>query len=101
MPSKFSMKFAEFAESPHSGPDYNGTTTRIIGRDLGAEHFVLNMSILKPGQKIPVHCHPTAEEVHTITQGSSTVIIEGERVNAEAITAFHFPPGSNYGLVND
>ena len=33
--------------------------------------------------------------------GKSTVTVDGEKVKAEAITAFYFPPGSNYRLIND
>jgi quercetin dioxygenase-like cupin family protein len=102
MQPKFSMKrFEDLTESKHPEPEYAGTVLRIVGRDLGAEHLAMSMTILKPGQKIPVHSHPTAEEIHLIMKGKSTVIIEGERVGAEAITAFRFPPGSNYGLTND
>jgi quercetin dioxygenase-like cupin family protein len=63
--------------------------------------MAMSMTILKPGQKIPVHSHPTAEEIHLLMKGKSTVIIEGEKVPAEAITTFRFPPHSNYGLIND
>jgi quercetin dioxygenase-like cupin family protein len=102
MQRKFSMKkFEDVTESKHPEPDYLGTVFRLVGRDLGAEHFALNMTVLKPGQKIPIHTHPTAEEVHIIMTGKSTAIVEGERVPAEAITVFRYPPGLHYGLIND
>jgi uncharacterized cupin superfamily protein len=85
----------EVTESKHPEDEYLGTVFRFVGRDLGAKFFALNMTILKPGQKIPVHSHPTTEEVHLIVKGRSTAIIEGERVPVEAITAFRFPRGLN------
>src|SRR5205823_3232990 len=74
------------------------TVFKRVSVDLGVKHFKLSMTIMRPGQKIPLHSHPTAEEVHLLMNGKSTVTVDGEKVKAEAITAFYFSPGSNYGL---
>jgi quercetin dioxygenase-like cupin family protein len=104
MPRKFKMKkFEDISESKGSVAleEYAGTVFKRVSVDLGVKHFKLSMTIMKPGQKIPIHSHPTAEEVHLLMNGKSTVTVDGEKVKAEAITAFYFPPGSNYGLIND
>ncbi len=100
-PKYFVKKWDDVTASPHPEDPYFGTTFKLIGRDLGAKYFVLNMTIMKPGEKIPIHSHPTAEEVHVLLSGKSTLTVEGKKVKAEAITAFRFPPGLHYGLVND
>ncbi len=104
MPRKFIMKkLDEIEESKGSVAveEYAGTIFKRVSVTLGVKHFKLSMTIMKPGNKIPVHSHPTAEEVHLLMSGKSTLTVDGEKVKAEAITAFYMPPGSHYGLIND
>ncbi len=102
MPANFSMKkLEELTKSEHPQPEYAGTVLRIIGRDLGAQFLAMSMTIMKPGQKIPLHSHPTAEEIHVLVKGRSRLLVEDEELGVKAITAFRFPPGTRYGLVND
>lgn len=97
------MKFEEMTESFGSVAleEYAGTVMRRASQDLGVKHFRLNMTIMKPGNKFPEHSHPTAEEVHLLMDGESTVTVDGEVIKAKAITAFYMPPGSRYALIND
>ncbi|MDA4121997.1 MAG: cupin domain-containing protein [Thaumarchaeota archaeon] len=104
MARKFKMmKFAEITDSFGSvaREEYAGTIMKKASEDLGVKHFKLNMTIMHPGNKIPSHSHPTAEEVHLLMSGKSTVTVDGEVIKAEAITAFYMPPGSKYALIND
>jgi quercetin dioxygenase-like cupin family protein len=98
----FTMKkFEDIFESKHPEEEYRGTVLRLIGRDLGAQFMAMSMAILKPGQRIPLHSHPTAEEIHVLFQGKSRVLVETEEFDVEAITALRFPPGSpRYGVIN-
>ena len=98
MSADFVMKrFKELAERQHPG----GAMLRLFGKDLGARHVIMSMSVVKPGERIGMHRHEKAEEIYVLASGASQITIDDTTLDVEAVTVFRFPAATMRGILNN
>ncbi len=57
---------------------------------------------LEPGQEVPAHYHPGADDVWVVLEGEGTYFLgEGEKVRLKAGMVALAPAGAVHGMVND
>ncbi len=73
----------------------------LVGPDDGAPNFATRRFVLEPGGRIPAHRHPDIEHEQYVLQGTMTLGLDDETVEAEAGEAVFIPAGTVHWYDNE
>jgi quercetin dioxygenase-like cupin family protein len=68
--------------------------------NAGSKDFVVITEALPPGERIPVHKHPHAEEIIFVQQGTATAIVGEVRQQVTQGAIVYVPRGEWHGMDN-